>query len=555
MKSICTTVIVVTIAVLYGAVRGAYAQTPDTIWVAASPAGNINNFIQGDTLQNGSRAHPNAIYKLYTDSIYFYTGTINVSFPLSIVADTGSTLRPPIIAPAILQDNSSPSTLLNVLSGTHDLTFKNIYVTGVRPDQKINNNYNNFINIVSDSTRFVIDNCIFDNLVGAAIVVSSGNYNKFFITNCVFRNMIPYTQYFYGQAFLSGGGAPTDTVEMINNTYFCVNAYADANVYYNTYTLFDHNTVFLTAVNPLNDFVMTNAVFKNNIFYGTAEEAQTQNEILGDYQDDTPYGTSTFSFDSLDAYFTPATFGVTEASRKISVENNSVFWSQNIRNFWASPLMDTLVPPYFMNGRTRRMFGNNTAWPGLYQANNDSVDDPGFSSSVTTQEDSLIKYVRLTRTDSLGTFLWDYNPGNKPLFPPAWPLPENLRYANAAFVHGGTDGYALGDLRWFPEQKATWVLGIKTVPNVVPSKFALSQNYPNPFNPSTDIQVGLKQAGVMSLKIYNVLGQLVKVVDQGYRSAGVYDYTVTMDNFASGVYFYTLNQGSNIMTKKMLLLK
>ncbi len=554
MKSIRTAVMVLTVAVLCGAVSVAYAQTQDTIWVSASPVGNINSFIQGDTLQNGSRAHPNAVYKLYADSIYFYTGTINVSFPLSIVADSGSA-RPPIIAPAILQDNSSPSTLLNVLSGTHDLTLKNIYATGVRPDQKINNNYSNFINIVSDSTRFVIDDCIFDNLVGAAIVVSSGNFNKFFVTNCVFRNMIPYTQYFYGQAFLSGGSAPTDTVEMINNTFFCINAYADANVYYNTYTLFDHNTVFLSAVNPLNDFVMTNAVYKNNIFWGTAEEAQTHSEIMGDYQDDAPYGTSTFSFDSLDAYFTPANFGVTEQGRKITVENNSVYWSPTVRSFWASSLMDTLVPPYFMNARTRNMFGNKTAWPGLYEANNDTVDAPGFSSSVTSQEDSLIEYVRLTRTDSLGTFLWDYNPGNKPLFPPAWPLPENLTYTNPTFIHGGTDGYALGDLRWFPSQKATWVLGVRTVPNVVPSTFALSQNYPNPFNPSTDIQVDLKQAGIMSLKIYNVLGEVVKVVDQGEKPAGEYIYNINMDQFASGVYFYTLREGASSFTKKMMLLK
>ncbi|HUI29518.1 MAG TPA: T9SS type A sorting domain-containing protein [Candidatus Acidoferrales bacterium] len=555
MKAIRTILLVALVVSFGGAFGRAFAQAPDTIWVAASPAGNINDFIQGDTLGNGSRAHPNAVYKLYMDSIYYYTGTINVSFPLAIIADTGSSHRPPIIAPAILQDNSSPSTLFNVLSGARSFTFKNIYSTGVRPDQKVNNNYSNFVNIVGDSTRFVFDNCVFDNLVGAAIVVGSGNYNKFFMTNCVFRNMIPYTQYFYGQAFLSGGGAPTDTVEMINNTFFCINAYADANVYYNTYTRFEHNTVFLTAVNPLNDFVMTNAVYKNNIFYGTAEEAQTQNEILGDYQDDTPYGTSTFSFDSLNVYLPVATLGLSEGARKILVENNSVFWSQTVRNFWATPLMDTLVPPYVFNGRTQRMFNNKTAWPGLYQAGNDSVADPGFLSAVTTQEDSLIKYVQLTRTNALGTYLWDYDPGNAPLFPPAWPLPENLRYTNSTFIHGGTDGYALGDLRWFPEQKATWVLGVKSQPNDIPTKFDLSSNYPNPFNPSTNIKVDLKQPGLMSLKVYNILGQLVKVVDEGYKQAGTYVYNVSMDQYSSGVYFYTLQQGANSMTKKMMLLK
>lgn len=196
--------LVASMVILCGSLSRSYAQTPDTIWVAPWPTDTINTFIQGDTLANGSRTHPNAVYKLYRDSIYYYTGTINVSFPLTIVADTGSN-RPPVIAPAILEDNSSPSTLFNVLSGTGNFVFKNIYSIGVRPDGKINNTYNNYVNVVSDSTRFVFDNCIFDNLVGAAIVVGSGNFNKFFITNCVFRNMVPFTQYFYGQAFLSGG--------------------------------------------------------------------------------------------------------------------------------------------------------------------------------------------------------------------------------------------------------------------------------------------------------------------------------------------------------------
>ena len=89
----------------------------------------------------------------------------------------------------------------------------------------------------------------------------------------------------------------------------------------------------------------------------------------------------------------------------------------------------------------------------------------------------------------------------------------------------------------------------------VPQKFNLGNNYPNPFNPTTTINVTLAKSGMMSLRIYNVLGQLVKVVDQGFKAAGLYKCNVNMDNFASGVYFYRLQQGNNFMTKKMLLLK
>jgi hypothetical protein len=89
----------------------------------------------------------------------------------------------------------------------------------------------------------------------------------------------------------------------------------------------------------------------------------------------------------------------------------------------------------------------------------------------------------------------------------------------------------------------------------VPAKFALLNNYPNPFNPSTTIKISLAHAGVMSLRIYDVLGQLVKVVDEGYKPAGMYTYNVDMERFSSGVYFYTLRQDVDVITRKMLFLK
>ena len=89
----------------------------------------------------------------------------------------------------------------------------------------------------------------------------------------------------------------------------------------------------------------------------------------------------------------------------------------------------------------------------------------------------------------------------------------------------------------------------------VPKEYTLRQNYPNPFNPSTVIEISLPHNGTTTLNVYNVLGQLVKTIENGEMAAGNYDFTISMDKFASGVYFYTLRQGSNSMTKKMILLK
>ena len=100
------------------------------------------------------------------------------------------------------------------------------------------------------------------------------------------------------------------------------------------------------------------------------------------------------------------------------------------------------------------------------------------------------------------------------------------------------------------------VTAIRELAQSGPSTFALSQNYPNPFNPSTTIQFTVAHSGLTSLRIYNVLGQLVATVYQGMAQAHQsYNFNVSMDRYASGVYFYTLQQGSNLVTKKMLLLK
>jgi hypothetical protein len=100
------------------------------------------------------------------------------------------------------------------------------------------------------------------------------------------------------------------------------------------------------------------------------------------------------------------------------------------------------------------------------------------------------------------------------------------------------------------------VTGISKQLSSVPTQFELSNNYPNPFNPSTNIKFSLVQSGNVSLKIYNVLGELVKtLINNEYKNRGDYIYQVTMNNLASGVYFYTLTQGSQQITKKMILLK
>ncbi|MCH8170308.1 MAG: T9SS type A sorting domain-containing protein [Bacteroidetes bacterium] len=94
----------------------------------------------------------------------------------------------------------------------------------------------------------------------------------------------------------------------------------------------------------------------------------------------------------------------------------------------------------------------------------------------------------------------------------------------------------------------------------VPVDFTLSQNYPNPFNPSTVIKYALPEASFVTLKIYNMLGQEIKTLVSGDKSAGVYNVQWNgKDNYgspvASGTYIYRVIAGSNVVSKKMILLR
>jgi hypothetical protein len=100
---------------------------------------------------------------------------------------------------------------------------------------------------------------------------------------------------------------------------------------------------------------------------------------------------------------------------------------------------------------------------------------------------------------------------------------------------------------------------------LAPQEFALFQNYPNPFNPSTRIQYSLEKAAQVSLKVYNLLGHEVATLVNGRQEAG--SYTVPFSaiggsafggntsTFASGVYFYRLEAGPFVSTKKLILMK
>ena len=88
-----------------------------------------------------------------------------------------------------------------------------------------------------------------------------------------------------------------------------------------------------------------------------------------------------------------------------------------------------------------------------------------------------------------------------------------------------------------------------------PTQYSLSQNYPNPFNPSTTIEFVLSKSDFVKLKVYNILGKEVTTILSKKLNQGIHSYTFDGNNLASGVYYYRLEAGNFMQTRKMVYLK
>ena len=99
------------------------------------------------------------------------------------------------------------------------------------------------------------------------------------------------------------------------------------------------------------------------------------------------------------------------------------------------------------------------------------------------------------------------------------------------------------------------VTDVEIIETSLPNEFSLSQNYPNPFNPSTILRWQQPEKGLVTIKIFDVLGGEVITLVNEELPAGRHEALFDASHFSSGIYFYQIKAGGFIQTKKMLLLK
>ncbi|MFW6347021.1 MAG: T9SS type A sorting domain-containing protein, partial [Cyclonatronaceae bacterium] len=297
---------------------------------------------------------------------------------------------------------------------------------------------------------------------------------------------------------------------------------------------------------------------------------------------------------------------IADDERKVLVAYNGVYWDDRLDNIVETlrsenvPCPDTEGPSdcqeggewvsqmITMNSRTQEMFDDNSRYPFLNEGNWVMGGDPQFTDHGGLMTDAVDEVVQWG-IDAAGPGndqlmgKWR-TPGNEAVTGEVenflnfdWPVAADLSYSNSEFLNtDGLGGFAIGDLNWFPDQKADWeaqreeeyaLLGealnsgefptsFDTPSANVPTTIELKQNYPNPFNPSTQIEYTLAEPANITIEVYDTAGQRVAtLVNDSFQQSGTHNVRFDASSLSSGVYFYRLSAGSQQLTGKMTLIK
>jgi len=161
---------------------------------------------------------------------------------------------------------------------------------------------------------------------------------------------------------------------------------------------------------------------------------------------------------------------------------------------------------------------------------------------VTGRRD-LAHYGRILRsTDGGQNWIIQYYGGG-------YTIPYSISFLNSQ------TGFAVGPTGLILKTVTGGEVGITPISGEVPKIYSLSQNYPNPFNPSTTIEFDLPKDANIMITLYDVMGREVQTLASEFRKAGSYKLDFDGSVLSSGTYFYRLQAGEFVETKKMILIK
>lgn len=157
-----------------------------------------------------------------------------------------------------------------------------------------------------------------------------------------------------------------------------------------------------------------------------------------------------------------------------------------------------------------------------------------LSPEYSLNEKNLVAYYRFVEFENLGV-------GDDGLY-------DDIRDLSAYGNHGDMIGFA--DLVDFDV-----TVSVASGYNEIPDEFVLMQNYPNPFNPETVISYSVPEPRAITLNIYDLHGKEIETLVNEFQLSGIHTIKFDAGNLPTGIYFYRLNAGNFVQTKKLIIQK
>jgi len=566
------------------------AQTTVNVPWTGTP-GEMESFIHGDTTSTGEQAHD--VYVLEANKVYLQLSEVNMNSSMELVgAEYADGEHPATVQPIAgddgnLQFTGWPQNHVKTHGHSQTYALRNILFNGVAAGQTAS--LFGVLSTYGENNTVVVDHVtsVHHNIVA---YFNFGTAQRLHVTNCT---AVQFTSYgggmWWGGFLWGGGGGWTGTWKEVlveNNTV--EGTMGQVFVIYDNGVIPGYNPIRVnhnTFVN-ITDWVKfyrhgNNTRFTNNLFVNTVSTGQTRNSHGQGSTLNWPGGHGKMATlsqgECTDSTLLARGWCWDNNNRNIHYNNNVFHDTPEAQTMftmdpWCWDVTDTndVVTTYcdtMIENQTRWMDDSTEAQManGVSEANNVEAPSLGFNMPAVYFEthfarnlDWLDNKVHDDHPDS-----WWLHQNDDDWNVVEWPLPMDFTYSTSSVAYTASEwGLPAGDLNHWPEALAQWGTLSNDMDDaiVAPSEFTLAQNYPNPFNPTTEISFSMENAADVSLTVFNMLGQKVRVLENASLEAGTHSYKwdgrdELGQSVSTGVYLYTVTDGSRSITKKMALMK
>ncbi|MDX2246566.1 MAG: T9SS type A sorting domain-containing protein [Bacteroidia bacterium] len=523
------------------------------------------------------------VYTAAAGQYYAFDGRIDLTFDVTILGpDSGwimNAANPPVFVNTPAADGSA-RTFFEVKAGG-SLTLKNVLFSGTNSNGQISGNFA----ANTGGNKLIADNCAFTDWVDFALR-NQFKGDSLLVTNCVFINGVRLLYNPFGGFPLRMDVACNNVVLENNSVVNSGRLTGNSGPWHNANIHEMHNTYVNQTISGheqrANEMITANNIYYNFHFIGRKTEFHSS-----------PSNT-------YDGYFTTWNYFADSKNKLDSISlylgQNLFYREQKILDWFTAFGGDSLAPSLLWEHADVDSF--ITTDNNYTIGTNYAGQDPGFTVHPGNT-DSIVSYIKSHWLNPTGTWPdWritspiSFDGGGLPVL--SWPPAFDLSYSNVYMQTAGTDGLPLGDLNWFPDQKADFLTNradiiaalrdsmvnavavydpttmdntpmitpwATAIEKVLPKQIYAMSNYPNPFNQTTTIQFGLLQpAKSVTLSVSNLFGQKVFEQTESRLPLGEHEITFDASNLSSGIYIYQIHaigiDGQNyVASKRMILAK